>query len=60
MSTKGHFYIVSPKINLAFVRYGTVISTKVPEVIGGIVYILTPIEIPRKAQTKLSIVPLTE
>lgn len=58
MSTKGHFYIFSPKINLAFVQYRKVISTKVPEVIGGTVYILTPIDISRKAQTKLSIVTI--
>lgn len=56
MNTKGHFYIFSPNINLAFVRYQNVISTKVPEVISGLVYILMPIDVFRNAQTKLSTV----
>lgn len=58
MNTKGHFSIFSPKINLAFMRYQNVISTKVPEVIGGIVYILMPVVIFRNAQSKLSTVTI--
>lgn len=46
------------KINLAFVRFQKVISTTVPEVFGGNVYILMPIDIFTNAETKLSSVAI--